>query len=256
MKTRLALLMLASALAASPALAQETTAPPAIAQAIAAPGRPADMVALDASRRPAEVLAFLGLARGDDAVDLYAGQGYFTELMARVVGPEGSVVGTMSVPGYSNPEARPALDALVGRNPNARINAGSPDRFDYPAGSLDFVMMSMSYHDLYFVSEQYGYPQQEPRAFLAQVFAALRPGGTVGVIDHVANPGGDTRQVVDTLHRIDPAVVRADFEAAGFVLEAESDLLRMPADDHTVMVFDPAIRGRTDRIVWRFRKPG
>lgn len=255
MRIRLALLMLAWALTASPALAQEEAAPAAIAEAVVAPGRPADMVALDAGRKPAEVLAFFGLARGDDAVDLYAGGGYYTELMARVVGPEGSVVGTMSVPSY-NGEARPALDALVERNPNVTINAGPPDRFDYPAGSLDFVMMSMSYHDLYFVNAQYGYPEQNPRDFLAQVFAALRPGGTVGVIDHVANPGGDTRQVVDTLHRIDPAVVRADFEAAGFVLEAESDLLRMPSDNHSIMVFDPAIRSRTDRIVWRFRKPG
>jgi predicted methyltransferase len=77
----------------------------------------------------------------------------------------------------------------------------------------------------------------------------------VAVIDHVATPGGDTREVVEKYHRIDPATLRADFERAGFVLEAQSDLLRNPADDHTKNVFDPSIRGRTDRFMYRFRKP-
>jgi predicted methyltransferase len=83
----------------------------------------------------------------------------------------------------------------------------------------------------------------------------VKPGGIVAVIDHVAAPGGDTRAVVDKLHRIDPAVVRADFERAGFVLEAQSELLRVAEDDHVRNVFDPAIRGRTDRFMFRFRRP-
>jgi predicted methyltransferase len=83
----------------------------------------------------------------------------------------------------------------------------------------------------------------------------VKPGGTVAVIDHVAKPGGDTREVVEKLHRIDPAVVRADFERAGFVLEAQSEMLRVPEDDHSKNVFDPSIRGKTDRFVYRFRKP-
>ena len=83
----------------------------------------------------------------------------------------------------------------------------------------------------------------------------MKPGGTVGVVDHVAAPGGDTREVVAKLHRIDPAVVRADFERAGFLFDGESALLRNPADDHAKLVFDPAVRGKTDRIVYRFRKP-
>jgi predicted methyltransferase len=83
----------------------------------------------------------------------------------------------------------------------------------------------------------------------------MKPGGTVAVIDHAANPGGDTRKVVEDLHRIDPAVIRADFERAGFVLDGQSDMLRNPADDHSLLVFDPAIRGKTDRAVLRFKKP-
>ena len=80
-------------------------------------------------------------------------------------------------------------------------------------------------------------------------------GGIVGVIDHAATPGGDPRAIADKLHRIDPAVVKADFARAGFKLEAESDLLRVAADDRSKLVFDPAVKGNTDRFVMRFRKP-
>lgn len=89
---------------------------------------------------------------------------------------------------------------------------------------------------------------------MAALYAGMRPGGVVGVIDHVGM-GEDTRDLVERLHRIDPATVRADFERAGFVLEAEGDFLRNPADDHLKNVFDPAIRGETDRFVMKFRKP-
>ena len=83
----------------------------------------------------------------------------------------------------------------------------------------------------------------------------MKPGAVIGIIDHVAAAGGDTRQIVEKLHRIDPAIVRADFEKAGFVLEESSDLLRNPDDDHSLLVFDPKIRGKTDRFMFRFRKP-
>jgi len=97
-------------------------------------------------------------------------------------------------------------------------------------------------------------PRTDPAAFLAELFKAMKPGGIVGVVDHVALPG-ETRATADKLHRIDPETVKADFKAAGFVLEGESDLLRMPSDDHAKLVFDPAVRGKTDRFVFRFRKP-
>jgi predicted methyltransferase len=83
----------------------------------------------------------------------------------------------------------------------------------------------------------------------------MKPGGVIGVIDHVANPGGDTRATVEKLHRIDPDVIKADFQRAGFVLDGTSDLLRNPADDHSLLVFDPNIRGKTDRVVVKFKKP-
>jgi predicted methyltransferase len=95
----------------------------------------------------------------------------------------------------------------------------------------------------------------EPDAFLKAVYAAMKPGGVIGVIDHAASPGGDTRATVEKLHRIDPAVVKADFARAGFAFVGSSDLLRNPADDHSLLVFDPKIRGKTDRFIFKFKKP-
>src|SRR5437763_4820540 len=94
-----------------------------------------------------------------------------------------------------------------------------------------------------------------PDAFLKAVYASMKPGATIGVIDHVAAPNSDTRATVEKFHRIDPNVVKADFKRAGFVFVGESKLLANPSDDHNVLVFDPKVRGKTDRFVFKFKKP-
>ena len=119
----------------------------------------------------------------------------------------------------------------------------------------DFMIMNLDYHDVYWQSAERKIARMDPDSWLRNLYAAMKPGAVVGIIDHAANPGGDTREVVKKLHRIDPAVVRADFERAGFVLDGTSDLLRNPADDRTLLVFDEKIRGKTDRFVFKFRKP-
>jgi len=116
------------------------------------------------------------------------------------------------------------------------------------------MLINMDYHDVYWENAKRGIPRMDPDAWLKTIYAAMKPGGTVGIIDHVANPG-DTRATVEKLHRIDPETVKADFKRAGFQLVATSDMLRNPADDHSLLVFDPAIRGKTDRFVFKFRKP-
>ena len=237
-------------------------APPALAQkgadfaaAVSAPGRPAEQIALDASRQPAAVLEFLGLKKGMTAADIMAGAGYYSEIMARVVGPTGKVLAFEPKNFYEgDPKAKGIWAELIARAPNVSVNPYPFDGFAAPASSLDFTLLHLVYHDLYWQSEKYGVPRTDPALFLKALFAATRPGGIVGLVDHVG-PAGDTRQVVEALHRIDPAVIKADFAAAGFKLEAESDVLRMPADDHSLMVYNPAIRGKTDRVVYRFRKP-
>jgi predicted methyltransferase len=223
------------------------------AAAVASPGRPADAIALDASRKPAEVLRFLGLEQGDRALDLFAGSGYYTEIMARAVGPKGLALG-WDPANFMNDKNRAAWAELKTRAPNSGLFVTPADALSLPDQAFDFVLLHMVYHDTYWQSDKYRFPRMDPAGFLRTVYASTKPGGIVGVVDHVG-PAGDTRDLVEKLHRIDPAKVRADFEAAGFVFEGESDLLHSAADDHSKNVFDPAIRGKTDRFVYRFRKP-
>ncbi|MDB5693756.1 MAG: methyltransferase protein [Alphaproteobacteria bacterium] len=225
-----------------------------IAAAVAGPGRPEDQTKLDESRKPVEILQFEGLRRGDIALDLFAGSGYYSEIMGRAVGPAGGVL-AWDPSNFVNDKARAAWTALKQRQANVGFFVTPATALSLPANAFDFAMIHLNYHDFYWESARYGLPRMDPAAILATLYQSMKPGGTVAVIDHVANPGGDTRAVVEKYHRIDPATIKADFQRAGFVLEAESSLLRNPADDHEKSVFDPAIRGKTDRVAYRFRKP-
>ncbi|KKC27779.1 class I SAM-dependent methyltransferase [Sphingomonas sp. SRS2] len=224
-----------------------------LAAAVAAPGRPAKATQLDAGRKPAEVLAFLGLKPGMAAADIMTGSGYWAEIMANAVGPKGKVTAYEPQQFYNDPDEQKVWKVLTERRPDIDFVRYPFETFSAGDRTFDIVMISLNYHDLYWESAQYKIPRTDPKAFLNALYAGVKPGGVVGVIDHVG-PGGDTRAVVDKLHRIDPATVEADFAAAGFVLEAKSRLLASDADDHSKMVFDPAIRGNTDRFLYRFRK--
>ena len=225
-----------------------------LTEAVANPLRTAESRALDASRKPAETLAFLGLRPGMDAADLLTGSGYWAQIMAHAVGPTGSVIAFEPNQFYVAGEEKDKLDALIAASPGVTLQRYPFEAFTAPAQSFDFALINLSYHDLYWESEQFKIPRTDPDSFLRNLYAAMRPGGVVGVIDHVGK-GSDTRALIDKLHRIDPAVVRADFERAGFKLAAESDLLANPADDHTLLVFNDAIRGKTDRLLYKFVKP-
>lgn len=245
--------LLAAAILAMP-IAAAPAAPADVAAAVAAADRPAEARALDAGRKPAEVLRFMGLRRGDRALDLFTGTGYFAEIMGRAVGPQGSVL-AWEPANFLNDQSRGLLGGIRQRAPNVNWFATPADAPALPDNAFDFVMLNLNYHDTYWESERYHFPRMDPAAFLQLLFRSVKPGGTVAVIDHIANPGRETRAEVNATHRIDPATVRADFERAGFVLDGESNLLRNPQDDHTKLVFDPSIRGNTDRFVYRFRRP-
>jgi predicted methyltransferase len=253
-ETALAAMALILAMPAAAAPARRPAAAD-VAAAVAAPGRPKAATDLDAVRKPAEVLRFMGLRKGDRALDYFTGTGYYADLMARAVGPKGHVVGWNSAGFGRNERVVGALKDVRARNPNSAFYSSPTTAIAFAPDSFDFALLHLVYHDAYWESAQFGLPRIDPATVVKAIWNAVKPGGTVGVIDHVAVAGGDTRAVVDKLHRIDPAVVKADFERAGFVLEAQSDLLRVGEDDHSKNVFDPAIRGRTDRFVYRFRKP-
>ncbi len=246
-------LIVAASLALSAPLAAKAPSP-AIAAAVAAPDRPDDAKKLDESRRPAEVLAWLGVTPGMHVADLISGTGYWAEIMAHVVGLKGTVVAYEPEQFYNDEKGGALWAALKQRNPGVTLTRYPFEAFAPVPKSLDAALINLSYHDLYWESEKYKVPRTDPNGYVRALFAAMKPGGMVGVIDHVGRPG-DTRETVEKLHRIDPAVVRADFERAGFKLVSTSDLLKNPADDHSKLVFDPAIRGKTDRFMLKFVRP-
>lgn len=219
----------------------------AYAAAVADTKRPADEVARDPLRHPAEMLAFAQVQVGDRIADIRPGAGYFTRLFADVAGAEGRVYAF--VPNRTAARENAPADALVAAYSNvARVN-GDLDtmRFDQP---LDLVFMSQEYHDFHIP----GFGVDVARMNRA-VFDALKPGGLFVVIDHSGAAGTGISQV-QSLHRIEGAQLRREIEAAGFVFDGESTAVANPADDRTLNVFDEAIRGRTDQFVYRFRKPG
>ena len=254
--TDMRLHIIAALLFGSAAIAKDppSGSPPGIVPAVAMNDRPAEAVALDASRMPVQVLKFLGLKRGDRVLDLMTGNGYYAEIMGNALGSYGTVL-AQEPTGFASDKSRAAFAGLTRRVPNVTMLEGALAEFDPPANNFDFTLMHLVYHDLYWSSDKPDFPAVDPDEFLKRLYNATKPGGLVGVVDHVAVAGGNTRAVVDKLHRIDPKVVKADFARAGFRLEAESDLLRVTGDDHSRSVFDPAIKGRTDRFVMRFRKP-
>ena len=228
----------------------------AIEAAIASPERPEADRAQDERRKAREFLAFAGIEPGMKVLDAFAASGYYTELLSRIVGDGGSVIA------YNNPAyarfAAKGIEARYAGNrlPNVQQLTVDVDRLELPPRSLDAAIFVMSYHDLYWKPADGSWTPTDPLQMLRKLHAAMKVGGVVVVQDHVAAPGGDAAEVVDRLHRIDPEVVRRDFKAAGFALEAESPILAHPDDDHTRGVFDPAIRGRTDQFVFKFRRPG
>ena len=224
-----------------------------IATAVADPRRPRNQVALDAVRKPALLITFAQLKGGDRVADFMSGSGYFTRLMSNVVGPSGHVYAFLPSEQLANcaPTEVAGTRALERDRSysNVSIVSGPARKFQIPE-KLDVIWTAQNYHDLH---DSFMGPTDV--AELNKVFfEALKPGGIYLVIDHVAEAGSGIRDT-ESLHRIDPLRLRKEVEAAGFILEAQSDALRNPADDHRLSVFADGVRGRTDQVVYKFRRP-
>lgn len=227
----------------------------AIDAALASPARLPGDSAQDARRKASIVLAQINLRPGMRVLDAFSAGGYYSELMARVVGPGGEVI-AYNNPAYAGFAAKGIAARYAGnRLPNVRQITAPIEELALERASLDAVIFIMSYHDLYWRPADGSWAPTDPNLLLRKLVAALKPGGLLLVQDHVANPGGDPAAVVDRLHRIDPAIVRRDVEAAGLRYAGSNSALANPADDHTKLVFDPAIQGRTDQFIYLFRKP-
>ena len=225
------------------------------AAAVANPARPAADRERDASRKPAEVLEFFGIEPGMTVVDLFTGGGYYAELIAHIVGSEGKVIAHTNA-AYLNFVGDAFAERFdSGRRDNVEVLMAENNELDLEPDSVDAVMLVLSFHDLYYVDEENGWPAFDRPAFLAELRDGLRPGGIVALIDHAGEPGMPAAESAASVHRIDPAIVRADMAAAGFELVAESDLLRNPDDDYAESVFAGGRRGTTDRFVMCFSSP-
>jgi predicted methyltransferase len=240
---------------ASPLAAKPAESPPAVTAAVAnAAARTPDNVKLDEGRRPAEVLAFFGLKPGMQVLDLFGANKYWAEIVAPAVGPKGHVT-VWQASQFLNDKRKADFDAFAAQAKNVTLLSSPFEAPNFPAKKFDFALINLDYHDVYWENAERKVVRMDPDVWLKTLYAAMKPGATVGVIDHIALPNTDTRATVEKLHRIDPEVVKADFQRAGFELVASSDMLRNPADDHMLLVFDPKIRGKTDRFVFKFRKP-
>ena len=220
------------------------------ASALAA--RPPGDAARDTLRHPAEVMAFAGVKPGDTVIELIPGGGYYTRLLAAAVGPTGKVFAIVpSQLAQMHPEAvtgERALAAEPGYGNVTVVVEGLGAITDQ--GPADVVWTAQNYHDLHNDHVPPGTALGVDKA----VFAALKPGGVYLVEDHVAAAGMGASQA-STLHRIEPGFARAEIEKAGLRFDGQTKVVANPADPHTMVVFDPSIRGRTDQFVFRFRKP-
>ncbi|MDO6413622.1 class I SAM-dependent methyltransferase [Sphingomonas sp. BIUV-7] len=241
---RLGAAFLLSTAALAPAMAQTS-----IPAAVADKDRPQADKDRDADRKPAEMLKFAGVKAGMTVVDILPGAGYFTRLFSDVVGPKGKVIAY--VPDEMLVKSQAALERAnafaAGRSNVVVIH--SPLMAPNPPGMLaDVVWTSQNYHDLHNMTGI------DVVAYNRIVYAGLKPGGVYVVLDHVA-PAGSGLADTGTTHRIDPATVKAEVIAAGFVFDGETKVLANPADKHDLKVFDPSLRGKTDQFVYRFKKP-
>lgn len=241
------LLVLAVSLAA-------TAKPPSfLTSAVSDPARPAEDRGRDAERKPAQTLDFAGLRPGMKVAELIPGGGYFTRVLSLAVGPSGHLYAMAPAKPADAPADAPDRSAAAravaadAHFANVSVLAQPMRALDLPR-NLDLVFTAQNYHDLHNAQGL------DLRAFNKAVFDALKPGGVYLVIDHEAQTGSGARDT-STLHRIESQTVIDEASAAGFKLDGQSELLHEPADTHTLKVFDPQVRGKTDQFLLKFRKP-
>jgi predicted methyltransferase len=222
-------------------------ASPAISAAVADVGRPAADTARDIHRKPAEIVAFAGVKPGDKVAEMMPGGGYYTRILAKTVGPKGHIYALVPTGFANRPGGLDALNALAAQYGNVTIVPTDLASFklDTP---VDVVWTTENYHDFH------NGPTANIAGLNAAAFAALKPGGVYFIEDHAAAAGAGTT-TTSTLHRIDPAAVISEAQAAGFKLDAQSTLLANPKDTHELGVRDPSIQGETDKLALRFKKP-
>jgi predicted methyltransferase len=205
-------------------------------------------------RRPDLVLSFFEIEPGMTVLDLFSGGGYYSEILSRVVGDEGKVVAHNN--GAYLTFAKDTLTARYteGRLQNVERITAEANELELPANSFDAALAVLTWHDIYYLDEENGWPAIDAGILIGKLCAALKPGAVLGVVDHVAPAGSDAREAGQNLHRIDPERIKSDLEGSCFEFEGEISALRNPDDDYSKPMFAEGIRGKTDRVVFKFRR--
>ncbi|MBX9649408.1 MAG: class I SAM-dependent methyltransferase [Xanthobacteraceae bacterium] len=220
---------------------------PDYAAIVAAPDRSDADRQADQRRQPAKMLAFTGVQAGMKVLDMEASAGYSTELLARAVGPTGTVYAQDSAAvierfvkdKFDIRAQKPAMKNVV------HVVRNFDDPIPPDVSGLDLITFFFAYHDI-------TYMEVDRAAMNRKMFAALKPGGFLIIADHSAKPG-DGINVAKTLHRIEESTLKQEIEAAGFKLVAEADFLRHPEDPRDAKVFQPAVPN--DEFVLKYQKP-
>lgn len=235
------------------ALLSSTAMAATVEEVMAMPDRlPAD-VKRDARSHPEAVIPLLKLEEGDRVADVFAGGGYYSELLARVVGAEGEVL-LQNNQAYRQFVGEALTSRFEGRDPGAiTLLESEAEDLKLGDGTLDAALIIMSYHDLFYDDAEQGWPQIDDEDFMRQIHVALKPGGRFLIVDHAAQAGSGIRDV-KTLHRIEEAFAIKRLSTQGFRLIGKSEALRSPADGHALVAFDETIRGKTDRFILVFER--
>ena len=244
----LAALLGLAALASGNALAADL-----YSDAVAQPGRSAADLKRDAIDHPAEVLRLAAIKPGMRVADFLAGNGYYSEMLSHIVGPKGQVL-LLNNEAYEKWSGKRWQGRLEnGRLPNVEHRTIDVEHLDLPDHSLDAILLIKVYHDLYWVDKDHEWPKMDPNTVLNEISRVLKPGGTLLLVDHSAKPGTGSAEA-GTLHRIDEAYARADFEKHGFSFVTSSDVLRRPDDPRDALTYEGPMVGKTDRFAMVFRK--
>lgn len=221
--------------------------------AVQHPGRSAEDAKRDALDHPADVLRLAAIKPGMHVIDFLAGDGYYSELLSEVVGPGGHVL-MYNDPSFEKWSEGGAVKRVAGqRLPNVEHQVAALNTLQFPPASVDAVFLVKVYHDLYWVDTTGAWPKVDTSSVLDNIARAVKPGGVVVIVDHSAKPGTGT-SVASSLHRIDEAYARKDWESRGLRLVAHSDVLRKPQDARDQISYKPPALGNTDRFVLVFRK--
>ena len=248
MKMNLVLALVASVAAAG--LSAQAKPSPVVIAAVADKSRPEADTKRDADRKPELMLEFAGIKPGQTVADFLPGGGYFTRIFSKTVGSKGTVFAVINAPAPNATKPNPILAvAAEPGNGNIKVVEGNVGAINLPS-KADVIWTSQNYHDLFLTRFK-----ADIAVANRSIFYALKPGGYFIVLDHAAAAGAPLVQTANTIHRIDPALVRAQLEAAGFKYIGESKVLANPEDDHTKMVFDPTLRGHTDQFIYKFQRP-